>query len=100
MLGDLGYPGLILFVLNLGTAFWSCWVVRRRTIDRPDLRDLRIYADALTSALAVYAVTGSFLSHHYNEMAWHLFALTAALRLIAADSLNSLPATEATSKAA
>jgi probable O-glycosylation ligase (exosortase A-associated) len=100
VLGDLGYPGLILFVLNLGTAFWSCWRVHRLTKGRPDLRDLRIYANALISSLAVYAVTGSFLSHQYNEMAWHMFALTAALRLVTADCLSGVAPEAAKLKAA
>jgi probable O-glycosylation ligase (exosortase A-associated) len=100
VLGELGYPGLILFILNLGTAFWSCWRVHRLTKNRPDLRDLRIYANALISALAVYSVSGSFLSHQYNEMAWHMFALTAALRYVTADCLTGVEPRDARLKAA
>ena len=82
VLGDLGYPGLILFVLNISAAFYACWQVHRAASGRHDLKDLRLYANALISALAVYAVAGSFLSHQYSEMAWHLVALTCALKLI------------------
>jgi len=90
VLGDLGYPGLVLFALNIGAAFWSCWRVHRLTRKRQDLHDLWIYANALISTLVVYAVTGSFLSHQYNEMAWHMFALTGALRLVTMDRLKEL----------
>lgn len=83
VLGDLGYPGLILFVGNLGLAFWSCWRVHQVTRKRPEFRELRIYANALISALVVYAVTGTFLSQQYNEMAWHMIGLSTALHMIA-----------------
>ncbi len=82
VLGDLGYPGLILFVANSswrsGPAGGSiAWRANRR-----NCRDLRIYANALISALVVFCVAGSFLSRQYNEFAWHLIGLSTALRLI------------------
>jgi probable O-glycosylation ligase (exosortase A-associated) len=89
VLGDLGYPGLVLFIANLGLAFWSCWRVYRLTKKRPEHRHLTIYANALISAFTVYGVTGSFLSHQYNEMAWHLIGMSTALYLIAMRELKS-----------
>jgi probable O-glycosylation ligase (exosortase A-associated) len=83
VLGDLGYPGLILFVTNLALAFWACWKVHRISRKRAKLKHLQIYANALMSALVVFSVTGTFLSQHYNEMYWHMIGLTAALHLIA-----------------
>jgi hypothetical protein len=83
VLGDLGYPGLILLLANLTFSFWSCWRVHRISRSRPPLRDLRIYANAIISALVVFCSSGTFLSAQYNEMAWHLMALSMALRLIA-----------------
>jgi len=91
-LGDLGYPGLILLIANLVMAFWSCWRVHRISRKRPELRELRIYANAIISALVVFVVSGTFMSFQYNEMAWHLIALSAALRLITraeSDALDS-----------
>ena len=101
VLGDLGYPGLGLFVANVVMAFWGCWRVHRMAKQNPALRELAIYANALISALAVFCVSGSFLSAQYNEMAWHLFALAAALRLIARDEvLAGAPTEGATARAA
>lgn len=82
VLGDLGYPGLILFILNIGMAFWSCWRAAHLTRKIPELRDLKIYANALMSTLVVYAVTGSFIAQQYSEFAWHVFGLSTALHLI------------------
>jgi probable O-glycosylation ligase (exosortase A-associated) len=83
VLGDLGYIGLILLLANLTFSFWSCWRVHRLARKRPPLRDLRIYANAIISALVVFCTAGTFLSAQYNEMTWHLVALSMALRLIA-----------------
>jgi hypothetical protein len=69
-------------------AFWSCWNVVRLAKNRPELRHLKIFANAITSALVVYCVSGSFLSYQYNEMVWHLFGLSTALQLIATAETN------------
>jgi len=89
VLGDLGWPGLFLFIANLGMALWSAWRVVRMTRKRPELRELRIYGNALVSSLVVYAVAGTFLSHHYNEMAWHMFGLSTALYLITTNEVSA-----------
>jgi probable O-glycosylation ligase (exosortase A-associated) len=83
VLGELGWVGLILLVANLVFAFWSCWQVHWFARKRPALRDLRIYANAIISALVVFCVCGTFLSLQYNEFAWHLIGLSIALRWIA-----------------
>jgi len=95
VLGDLGYPGLILFVAIIVMAFWSCWRVGRLTRGIPGLRDLKIYANALISTLVVYCVAGSFLAQQYSEFAWHVIGLSTALHLIAikeTSALRTLPA--------
>jgi O-antigen ligase len=90
VLGDLGYPGLALFIANIAMAFWSCWRVSRLAGKLPELREIKIYANALISALVVYTVSGSFLSLQYNEFAWHLFGLSTALTYVAAHEVSKL----------
>jgi probable O-glycosylation ligase (exosortase A-associated) len=90
VLADLGYPGLILFVANILMAIWSAWRVVRLTRAKPEYRDVRIFGNALLSSLVVYVVAGTFLSHHYNEMAWHLIGLSTALYLITRRELASV----------
>lgn len=82
ILADLGYPGLFLFVAIWSISVFSCWRVQRRCTNE-EQRELRLYATALMTSLIVYGVAGSFLSHHYNEMAWHFFGLSTALHLVA-----------------
>jgi probable O-glycosylation ligase (exosortase A-associated) len=79
VLGDLGYPGLLLLVGNLAVAVYSCWRVFRLTRDDPEKRELGIYANALLTSLIVFSVGGTFLSNQYNEMFWHFVGLSAAL---------------------
>jgi putative inorganic carbon (HCO3(-)) transporter len=100
VLGDLGYPGLILFVANIVMAFWSCWSVVRLARGRPALRDLKLFANALTSTLVVYSVTGSFLSLQYSEMAWHIFGLSTALHLVAIQESQNIAETAITQQVA
>jgi putative inorganic carbon (HCO3(-)) transporter len=90
VLGELGYVGLILLVANLVFAFWSCWRVHRLARKRPELRDLRIYANGIISALVVFCVSGTFLSLQYNEFTWHLVGLSTALRLIALQEMKEI----------
>ena len=100
VLGDLGYPGLILFAANLGFALLSCWQVGRMAGKDPRYRELRIYGNALFSALVVYAVSGSFLSQQYSEMAWHLFGLSTALLYVTSDEIQAAADSTAAKQAA
>jgi probable O-glycosylation ligase (exosortase A-associated) len=100
LLGDLGYPGLILFVGNVAMSFFSCWQVLRIARRNEAMRELRFYANALISALAVYCVGGTFLSYQYNEMVWHFFGLSSALYFIARSEASRMGATTVEVRAA
>ncbi len=93
VLAELGYPGLLLFAGNLGWSFWACWRTHRMSRRRPELRDVRIFGNAMIGALSVYAVCAIFLSAQYSEMTWHLFGLANALSLIAQKEVAALEAT-------
>ena len=82
ILADLGYPGLLLFLANFGMAVWSCWRVHRIARKDPAKRELRLYANALMTSLAAYAVAATFLSQQYSEMLWHFIGLSTALYLV------------------
>jgi probable O-glycosylation ligase (exosortase A-associated) len=90
VLAELGYPGLVLFVLIVFSAMRACRRVRlaakRGEIDRP----LGAYAVGLESSLVAFLVGGSFVSFQYCEMLWHYFALTIALERVAATEAAAL----------
>jgi O-antigen ligase len=94
VLGELGYIGLILLVANVGFAFLSCWRVHRMSRRYKELRDLRIYANAIISGLVVFCVSGTFLASQTSELAWHLIALSTALLFIAKSEARAADAAQ------
>ena len=83
VLGELGYPGLVLFIAIVVSSLLTCRRVRlaarRGDIPRP----LGEYAIGLESALVAFMIGGSFVSFQYCEMLWHFFALSVALERVA-----------------
>jgi putative inorganic carbon (HCO3(-)) transporter len=90
VLGELGYPGLLLFVAITVSSFLTCRRVRlaaqRGEIPGP----LGPYAIGLESSLVAFIVGGSFVSFQYVEMLWHYFALAIALERVAATEAAAL----------
>lgn len=91
-LSELGYPGLVLLVAMLATSLVACWRISWNLRGQPENRDLRIYANALMTSLASFAVGGTFLPLQYNEMFWHFMALTVALSFLAQEQTVPVPA--------
>ena len=83
VLADLGYPGFLLFIALFGSSMWSLWSISRKMRRDPERQDIRIYANALLTSLATFAVGGTFLPLQYNEMFWHFMALGITLRFLA-----------------
>jgi len=83
VLGELGYPGLFLFVTLVWTSLRACRRVRQSAQRGEIPGPLGNYAIGLESSLLAFVVGGSFVSFHYSEMLWHFFALTMALESVA-----------------
>jgi len=79
MLSELGYPGLMVFIMSIAMAFLACWRTRRLAAALPDGRDLLYYSLALECSLVAFMVGGSFVPFQYNEMMWHVLGITMAL---------------------
>src|SRR5207247_10482194 len=60
MLSELGYPGLMVFIMSIAMAFLACWRTRRLAAALPDGRDLLYYSLALECSLVAFMVGGSF----------------------------------------
>ncbi len=82
LVSELGYPGLVIFILLLLGSIWSCHRIARhaRATGR---HNIVIYAGHLQTSLLVFAVGGTFLNAQYVELAWHFIGLTIALERIA-----------------
>jgi probable O-glycosylation ligase (exosortase A-associated) len=83
VLAELGYPGLILYILIMFGALRTCSVIHKRTGEQADLSELKKSALALEATLVAFVVGGSFVPFQYNEMLWHIVGLTIALERIA-----------------
>jgi len=79
ILGDLGFPGLILFLAILILAFWKCRSIARMTRGHPSLAWAGDLARMLQISLAVYVTTGSALSLGYFEMYYVIVALLSRI---------------------
>lgn len=92
---ELGYPGLLLFLLIVFSAMRACRRVRlaakRGELEGP----LGAYAVAFESSLVAFIVGGSFVSFQYCEMLWHYFALTIALERVAVSEMAAQRAVKA-----
>jgi probable O-glycosylation ligase (exosortase A-associated) len=81
-LAELGYPGLIMFVAILITAFTACFRARA-AVARGAPKELEAYALALEMGLVAFIVGGSFVVLQYNELVWHFIGLTMVLHALA-----------------
>jgi probable O-glycosylation ligase (exosortase A-associated) len=86
--GDLGYPGLALFILILVSSFYAALKVELLAKRTPVLKDLQPFALGIQSGFVVMIIGGTFLHLQYSEMLWHLFALTMALQRISREALD------------
>jgi probable O-glycosylation ligase (exosortase A-associated) len=92
VLAELGYPGFVLFIALFGSSMWSLWATSRKVRRDPEKQDIRIYANALLTSLATFAVGGTFLPLQYNEMFWHFMALGITLRFLAQEQPSEVTA--------
>jgi putative inorganic carbon (hco3(-)) transporter len=83
VLAELGYPGLVLFVIIIVSSLRACRQVRRSAKRGEIPEEMGAYATGLESSLVAFIVGGSFVSFHYCEMLWHFFGLTMALETVA-----------------
>lgn len=79
VLGELGYPGLILMLSMFAITFVHLVRLRRQTRDEPDLEWVRDLALALTTSLIIYMVGGAFVGVAFQPLHYDWMSLTVAL---------------------
>lgn len=95
ILGDLGFPGLLLFLAILGAAFWKCRSIASLTRGQPSLAWAADLTRMLQISLAVYVTTGSALSLGYFEMYYILLALLSRISRTVRQTLDAQARPEA-----
>ncbi len=79
VLGDSGWPGLILFVGILLTVYRQLVVVIKLTENDPERQDYNYLARMLQISMIAFMSGGAFLSLSYFDLAWHIMAITIAM---------------------
>lgn len=80
MLGEHGFPGLILFLVLLVFTFRSLYVVKKAAKSNEQHAWLGEYATAIQIGLVGYAVSGAFLSLAYFDLFYAFVALAVIMR--------------------
>jgi hypothetical protein len=93
-MGDLGFLGFGLFVVLIINGFRTCIRAQRLAKGDPSLLNLGQMAMAIEGALVVYCIGGSFVSHQYLEMHWHMLALSIATDRLVRERVTSQVRTE------
>jgi probable O-glycosylation ligase (exosortase A-associated) len=95
ILGEQGYPGLVLFVAILFFSFRNCAAVKKKTRDVLTLKWAFDLSRMLQASFVAYAVGGSFLGLAYFDLLYHMVALTVLLRVVVDRELQATALTSA-----
>jgi len=82
-----GVPGMLLWVLLLGSCFHSAQRVRKFGRTHGEHKWLADYADMIAAALVVYVITGTFLDAAYYDLLYFLVATMVIMKDILGKNL-------------
>jgi putative inorganic carbon (HCO3(-)) transporter len=93
-LGEQGFVGLGLFLLLIGSCFYSLVRLRRSVRGQPSFQWVVNYSNMLEVSFLGYIVSGSFLPRAYFDLWFQLAAATALLKILYLQERESAPAAE------
>jgi probable O-glycosylation ligase (exosortase A-associated) len=96
VLGEHGFPGVILFILLWVTSWGSARWIRKATRGDPDLLWASDLASMLQVSLAGYMLGGSFLNLAYFALPYHLMAIVVICKVLVKQELWSVQMDETT----
>jgi putative inorganic carbon (hco3(-)) transporter len=80
VLGDLGYPGLIMFLVAAGSSLFSLIRLSRKCRKIPDLVWVADMSDAVQSGMLVFLTSGAFVGLAFQPPFWYFVAMGVSLR--------------------
>jgi probable O-glycosylation ligase (exosortase A-associated) len=89
VLGEHGFPGLLMFLGLIGSCLLSCRKIRRQFATNALARWPAAYADMITVSLLAFASSGAFLGLAYFDLFYQLAATTVILKCLVDEELNS-----------
>ena len=91
ILGEQGFPGLVLYLIILLLAFRNCYLIRKMTKKREELRWLYDLATMIQLSLVAFCVGGAALSIPFYDMFIIWVCLLPVLRNLATKSAVTEP---------
>jgi probable O-glycosylation ligase (exosortase A-associated) len=79
MLGELGYPGLFMFLTVALVSFIRLFRTARRARKYPELEWVWALSNALQAGMAAYLTAGAFVSIAFVPMFWYFIAMSISL---------------------
>lgn len=80
VLGDLGFPGLAMFVTIIGSSLFSLLRLSRKCRKIPDLVWVADMSDAVQSGMLVFLSSGAFVGLAFQPPFWYFVAMGVCLR--------------------
>jgi probable O-glycosylation ligase (exosortase A-associated) len=80
MLGELGWPGLVMFLAAAGSSLFSLLRLSRKCRAIPDLVWVADMSDAIQSGMAVFLAAGAFVGIAFQPPFWYFVSMGICLR--------------------
>jgi probable O-glycosylation ligase (exosortase A-associated) len=80
VLGELGWPGLIMFFTVLGSSFFNLIRLSRKCRKSPDLVWAADMSDAVQSGMLVFMTAGAFVGIAFQPPFWYFVSMGVCLR--------------------
>ncbi len=80
VLGELGWPGLIMFLTVIGSSFFNLIRLSRKCRRSPDLVWAADMSDAVQSGMLVFLTSGAFVGIAFQPPFWYFVSMGICLR--------------------
>ncbi len=89
LLADQGFPGLALFLLLIGSCYWSLWRVRVIARSVPSANYLIPYTHMVEVSILGFMVSGAFLGFVYLDVIYQMIGLVVVLKVLLRNELRN-----------
>src|SRR6266478_1143993 len=90
LLADQGFVGLALFLLLIGSCFWTLFRIGRAARRIPDAQWLTSYAWMIQISLLAFMTSGAFLGFVYLDVIYEMGGAAAVLKMLCGAELRQL----------
>jgi probable O-glycosylation ligase (exosortase A-associated) len=82
LLADQGFPGLAIFLVMIGSCYWSLWRVRVMARSIPTAQYLVPYTQMVEISILGFMVSGAFLGFVYLDVIYQMIGLVVVLKVL------------------